>query len=282
MDNETDLFPAADWGIRVQRGAVPPSLEGPIYVDDDVQATEGAILIDMRSSGRILVTPDTVTLDIADGVALTSIDFYLYGIVPRALRILREEFSLHASCVATSDSRAIAIMGRTMAGKSTTVMGLVDRGYELVIDDVVPVDHLEGSPRVQGWARPVHLRPISAAHFGHDVPDNFRAKVTVASRTESLPLAMLIELVSDPQATEVCVEDLDGMARLGAIVLHSDLSGLSTIEARSRSYFAWATTLAGAVPTYRITRPTADWTLDVILDRVEELCAAARIEDVTE
>lgn len=268
------LFPAEAWGVDVKVGLVPASLEGATHVDLDVQASDDAILVNMRSQGRVLVTANCITLDVADDVQPEQIDFYLYGLVPRALRILREEYSLHASCVVRPAGGAVAIMGRPMAGKSTTVMGLVKRNYGLIIDDILPVDIVGGVPQVFGWDRPVHLRPRTAQHFGYQQgadSGSTRIKATVPGQFEPMPLAALFELVADTDDREVCVRKLDGVERLASVVAHSDLSSLSSVAKRARSYFAWVTAVANAVPVYRITRPTDGWTVDEILDLVVKL-----------
>ncbi len=50
-------------------------------------------------------------------------DYLVYGWAPRWIRVLRQEYTLHASAVVI-DAGALAVMGFSGAGKSTTVTAL--------------------------------------------------------------------------------------------------------------------------------------------------------------
>ncbi len=82
------------------------------------------------------------------------------------LMVQRGYLVLHASCVEVG-GRAVAILGASGDGKSTTAGALARRGHRLLCDDVVAMD-AEGRV-VPGVAR-LKLWPAAATALGHD-PD---------------------------------------------------------------------------------------------------------------
>ena len=74
---------------------------------------------------------------------------------------------LHASCVVVGET-ALALVGQSGAGKSTTAAALSARGYSVISDDVLPLKEVEdrfyaipGYPRLRLWPTSVE------ALYGH-------------------------------------------------------------------------------------------------------------------
>ncbi len=76
---------------------------------------------------------------------------------------------LHASVIAR-DHKAIAILGKKRAGKSTTSAALVQAGWQLVADDVAPLTFENGAIEVQTGYPRVRLSPdaLSTLYGGVD------------------------------------------------------------------------------------------------------------------
>lgn len=82
----------------------------------------------------------------------------LLGPVLGVLTFQRHLFPLHAACVRIGDG-AVALTGRTGAGKSTLAAALVRRGHPLIADDVCVIDPAAGNtpfvlpsfPRLKLW-----------------------------------------------------------------------------------------------------------------------------------
>jgi len=89
-------------------------------------------------------------------------------VVPRALHGLGIP-CLHASAVRLSSGKAVAFMAETGTGKSTLCAMLTRRGGELLSDDAVAPQVVEGRVMVPPSYPSVRLWPDSAtAVFGHD------------------------------------------------------------------------------------------------------------------
>lgn len=224
----------------------------------------------------MLVTKDQIVLAPATDCTIESMDYLVYGWAPRFLRVLRGQFSVHASAVRTAGG-ALAIMGQPQAGKSTTVMGLIGRGYPLIIDDVLPVDFIDAVPIVHGWDRPIHLRDSAAEYFGVtrerfvNVPSDVKVQVRIPAHSGRVPLRCLIEMRPLSDATEVTLIELQGRQALTAALRSTNATGIASGGGRGEQFFAWVTSLVDAVPVYQLVRPQRSWCLDSVLDRIDAL-----------
>jgi hypothetical protein len=94
----------------------------------------------------------------AESATVADAAVYLRGPVLGFVLRLHGVVTLHASAVAV-DQRAIAILGRSGGGKSTTAAGFVKLGFPLLTDDVTALSPgvtalsvLPGYPRLNLWA----------------------------------------------------------------------------------------------------------------------------------
>jgi hypothetical protein len=112
---------------------------------------DGTEFLVSRSGARIWGTwPDPLTLD--------DTATYLLGPILAFVLRLRGAVCLHASAVALG-GRAVALVGQTGAGKSTTAAAFARRGAPVMSDDVVALDDRgaslwaqPGGPRLRLWS----------------------------------------------------------------------------------------------------------------------------------
>ena len=86
---------------------------------------------------------------------------YLLGPVMGLVLLLRGVTCLHASAIAIGD-RAIAIVGRSGAGKSTTAAAFAELGYPIISDDIVALVDRDRNILVQPAYPRLRLWPSSA------------------------------------------------------------------------------------------------------------------------
>lgn len=275
-------FPTQQWGVTVRVGEVPDHLENTTRDEGFLQMSATTFLVKTEGIGDMLVTRDEVVLAPYPDSSVEAMGYLIYGWAPRLIRILRREFSVHASAVMIPGG-AIAVMGAAMAGKSTTTMGLVRSGLPFIIDDVLPVDFTDEGAVVHGWERPLHLRD-SAADFFQVSRENTlvtsvetKVQLTLPSHTSSLPLRFLVELQPDPLVDSVTLTRLSGVAALQACMRNTNSAGIAGADGRGKAFFEWVTTLSQTVPIYQLTRPKEGWSLDAVLDSLQPL-----VEDHTQ
>jgi hypothetical protein len=269
-------FPAEQWGVTVRVGEVPDSLENITRDEGFLQMSATAFLVKTEGVGDMLVTRDEVVLAPCSDSSVEAMDYLVYGWAPTFIRVLRREFSVHASAVMIPGG-AIAVMGAKRAGKSTTTLGLVRRGLPLIIDDVLPVDFTDEGAFVHGWARPLHLRDSAADYFQVSRENTLvtsvetKVQLNLPSQTHSLPLRFLVELQPDPLVDTVTVTRLSGVPALQACMRNTNSTGISGADGRGKAFFEWVTTLSRTVPIYQLTRPDEGWSLDLVLDTLQQL-----------
>jgi len=146
-----------------------------------------------RAGIRIWVEwPDTLSLE--------DISTYLFGPVIGWVLRLRGALCLHASAVAVNGG-AIAFVGESGAGKSTTAAGFSQRGHAVLADDVVAIFGPPGSllvrpsyPELRLW--PESVTALSGSDNGRSKPlsttEKFRLDLRQRGQRfqdEPLPLA---------------------------------------------------------------------------------------------
>ena len=132
-----------DVAIRIGRIDVPtPHPEGECLFAGGEEACFG-----WESAGRFLVTSGReITIDPVADVESENLRRFLLGPVLAMLLHQRGFLVLHGSAVAVEDE-AIAVIGDSGKGKSTTVAAMVQNGHMLLGDDIVAID-LRSKPSV--------------------------------------------------------------------------------------------------------------------------------------
>lgn len=280
-------------GVRVELGSPPPVPPDAERLNAYLSVTEDAAWVSPMDGTRLLVTPDRILLDSSsrvdggtDPAALSDLEYLVYSWGVRLVRTLRKQFSLHAAGF-LYEGEAVAIVGMGHAGKSTTLLGLRDRGFTPIVDDLLAVDLPttgNGAAVCSGWTRPVHVRSPSVAQVpewgeGPSIsaamrPDRPVALAAVSQDHTLIPLRLLVHLRRSG-ADHVGSTPMSGPDKLAMISDTVDRWGQSTFGGRAGSFFRWAAGVSGAAPGIRIDRPVDRWCLDDVMDEV--LAAAAAV-----
>ena len=197
------------------------------------------------------------------------------GFVPRTLFLHSGRFCLHGSLVRIGE-RTVIICGHSTAGKSTTVSYLWHHhDAKVLIDDVVPVEMVDGVAIATPYQRPVSLLGDAMDRIGLDRTDvdvlelGTRVKFVLEMAEASGPVpidAMVILERADDLGDDgpVRVREITGAERLRRVVRATNVSGLASLGERSMPYFEWSTAYAAAVPVLEIQRdPEADTLADI-------------------
>ena len=152
--------------IQITTGPIPPRKNhaGPATLRlSSVRAWVSGGHVDLVGASGASGTIDLTSLsaDLACGAddvgcvqdlysMLTLSAAFLLGRTGRAL--------VHAAAVVAPDGRARLLIGDAWSGKSTTVVTLIEAGWDWLSDDQVVLERGEsGEVLVRGWARPFHL-----------------------------------------------------------------------------------------------------------------------------
>ena len=246
---------SSDVVVRLERPP-GPSCQGDLRFE---WPTIGAFVI--RGGVEILVTP-------APGVSYAALGHYLLGPVFAALLHQRGRVVLHASAVAV-DGKAIAILGDSGAGKSTTAAAFLRHGHGFLADDVVALSPAAAGdlmivpafPQLKLWPDAADaLGPVAGGRRVFPGVDKCAMPVRSSFVPRPLPLARAYVLDPGPLAS---VEPLTGATGLVALMRHT--YGRQVLYAhRAASLFAECADVARRVPVRRLSAPRS-------LDRLSDL-----------
>ncbi|PYS74612.1 MAG: hypothetical protein DMF69_01345 [Acidobacteria bacterium] len=121
--------------ITINYGEVPVSLPLPSARGVAWQSAPGKFLVSVSEVARYLIVKDReILIQPLPGSNEDDVCIFLLGSVLGALLHARHMLVLHASAVETKHG-AVIFMGRSGAGKSTTLAAFLQRGYTMVADD---------------------------------------------------------------------------------------------------------------------------------------------------
>lgn len=203
---------------------------------------------------------------------------YLLGPVMGVVLRLRGIVCLHASAIALGDG-AIALVGASGSGKSTTAAAFSRLGHAVMADDLVPVVPADGSFEIVASRPRLRLWPDSAsALFGaaevlpRAAPEWDKRMADLAllggkAAPPRAPLSAIYFLGPRREASDsVVIEDMPAREATMALITDSFASKYQDREARAQE-FNLATDMVRKLPLRRLSAP-AD------LRRLPELCDA--------
>jgi len=200
---------------------------------------------------------------------------WLLGAVLGMLCHQRGLFPLHAACVRVGDG-AVALAGRTGAGKSTMAAALVRRGHGLIADDVCVIDPaaagdprvLPSFPRLKLWEDALQALDISVDGMprANSGKRKFHFCQPGSFDPSPIPLRAICLLVRSEQEDIAPVVGADA-ARLLSIEIYRRPIGFHL--GRKVALLSDALHIAAAVPLFRLPVRAGLTQLDAMAARVE-------------
>lgn len=229
----------------------------------------------INNGNEIFVSPFT-------GAEEDQVRLYMLGTCMGAILLQRKILPLHGSAIAI-EGRAYAVVGHSGAGKSTLASAFLNRGYQLLSDDVIPVtlSH-EGIPIVTPaypqqklWLNSLeefgmpseHLRPIinRESKFAVPVADRFMNK--------QMPLAGIIELTKTEDA-EIQMSPIQDLERLHRLYQHTYRNMFIGPLGLLEWHFNITAKIINSIKMFELQRPasrfTANKLVDLILPKIAE------------
>lgn len=240
------------------------------------QATRDHFLLEVPEVARYMVSGgSSIAVTPMPGAAFTEVVRFM-GMMPlAALHYQSGRLVFHAAaCVPPHDARkaesgspgAILLAGDSGAGKSTLLAALVQRGWQLLADDLVSVDIDEtGHPAVIPNPSPIRLWPQAREKLAWVEP----AAEIQKSQNQRLPLSMIYWLQAHNQAT-VEEKEISGTARFAALGSLSYNSHIADAILDRATYMRKAAAIARTVPVVVIRRPRGTWCIDTLVERITD------------
>ena len=216
-----------------------------------------------------------------DGCDRTVFQNFLFAQVLGVALVRRGREPLHAAVVDVGDG-AIGFLGDCRFGKSTLLASFLERGYRLVTDDMLMVEHRHGEPQAMPGTGRIKLLPDSAGRFlphaGGGLPLNpMTTKRSFvldngSRRASSLPLRILYVL-PDPDERDAAAS-IDILPASRSEMMRELVKNTFTIHLVDKDrivrQFNAAAQLASSVDGYRLRYPSGLDHLPALRDRIIE------------
>lgn len=184
--------------------------------------------------------------------------FYLVGTIMAILLYQRGLLVLHASVVNLRGG-AVAFLGVSGAGKSSTVATLHAHGHSMVADDVAAIDLSAAEPLLFPAFPQVKLSPEMATALGHDFtsllplhPQEEKRGYRMSEKFDRSPLP-IYRLYVLADAPTMSIEPLPPKEAAMELVRHSRPTTL--FHSGGAAHLLQCTQLAKQVQVYRLNRP---------------------------
>jgi hypothetical protein len=222
--------------------------EAYIYV-----AEVGAFLVRL---GREII------VDRAPGATDAQLRVFLLGGALGLLLHQRGLLILHASAVAVNGG-AVAFLGTSGQGKSTTAAALHARGHAMLADDMVAISmqcHIPliapGFPRLKIWPEVATVLDLDTADLHEFNPEDERRdwRSIPAHPPAPLPLRRIYVLEAAGEGENPSIERLGVQDAFAMLIQFSYAVGLLGASAATPAHFRQCVALAAGVPIYTLRR----------------------------
>ncbi|HWJ80330.1 MAG TPA: aldolase [Niallia sp.] len=193
---------------------------------------------------------------------------YILGTCMGAILIQRKILPLHGSAIAI-EGKAYAIVGESGAGKSTLASAFLEKGYQLISDDVIPVTLnrynkpivIPSYPHQKLWLETLNqfgkkfnkYRPIVERETKYSIP------VTSQFTSESLPLAGVFELIKT-ESENIEIRPIKKLNKLYMLYNHTYRNLFVRRSGLMEWHFNTTALIADGVPIYQLLRPESRFT----------------------
>ncbi len=275
--------------VEIERGEVrlPKDLERIDGIEVSVGGESCFLSIaecgvfELRSGSKIVMEP-------APGVTAEQVNLYLLGSVFGLLLHQRGLLPFHCNAVEL-DGAAFLFCGESGAGKSTLAAHFVERGFDLLSDDVCALRFdaegalvaAAGVPRLKLWRDTLDLfhRPAERLRLVPWYEDKFEIPLDTGF-PDPVPVAGIYHLRVAEDGLEPGIFPLRGLGAANAVTANIYRRRLGDLVGATRAYLATAARIVSEVPIFTMNRVwdlsrfTAD--AESIEDHMRKLSARRR------
>lgn len=215
----------------------------------------------IQDGNKIMVCP-------MDGSHEDQIRLYVLGTCMGALLMQRKILPLHGSAIVIN-GEAYAIVGDSGAGKSTLASALINKGYQLISDDVIPVSLsaqnipvlIPAYPQQKLWQESLDAFGMNSKNYRpiFDRESKFTVPVTSQFSSKPYPLAGVFELVK-AETEEIKLKPLPSLQRLHTLFNHTYRNFLIDRLGLREWHFNLTAKMANNIQVYQLQRPVNRFT----------------------
>lgn len=219
----------------------------------------------VQGGNKILIDPEP-------GIDEDSIRVFLLGSVFGALLFQRGFLVLHGNAIRIGNQCMVCV-GDSGAGKSTLAAGFMQRGHEILADDVVPIDSdcraLPGFPRIKLWQDVADRLKIDTSNLRRIRPslEKFNYPLAAQFVDEPLPIRW-IYILNSHHHPQTRFEPIHGLQRFEPLHHNTYRIRFHQGMALKSEHLKLCGRLAGRIRLARVTRPKQGFELDALIDHL--------------
>ncbi|MCL1073825.1 hypothetical protein [Shewanella dokdonensis] len=235
-------------------------------------AAPNTLWLQVPNVARFLVrNGNEIIIDPADGIDDDSIRVFLLGSAFGALLFQRGLLVIHGNAVRIGDECLICV-GPSGAGKSTLAAAFMQRGFDVLADDVVPVNDaglaLPGFPRIKLWQDAAEQFEIVTDDLRRIRPEMNKFNLPVNGVVQqALPIRWIYILGSD-HIDEITFEAINGMAKFMPLQNNTYRAKFLHGMQLKPQHLSMCGKLASKIRLSRLTRPKLGFTANAMVDAI--------------
>lgn len=230
--------------------------------------------------------PNLAIFAVEDGTNITispekdadedKIRLYILGSCMGAILLQRRILPLHGSAVVI-DHKAYAFIGDSGHGKSTLASSFIQRGFQLLTDDVIAVtlgpDNIPyvtpAYPQQKLWQESLDTFGMNSDQFRpvFDRETKYAIPVTSQFSNDTLPLAGIFELIK-MDCNHAGIRAIEKLERLPLLYRHTYRNFFLPNRGLTQWHFDTTARLSGSVDIYQLQRPLHESTVHQLTDMV--------------
>ena len=260
--------------VEIRLGAVAAGgLDHGKQLGPYLWTSEQALWLEVPEVARFLISDgNRITIDPAPGIDEDSLRVFLLGSALGALLFQRGYLVLHGNAIRIGDQCMICV-GHSGAGKSTLAAGFLQRGYEILADDVVPVDEtgaaLPGFPRIKLWQDTATRLGIETAGLRRIRPETEKFSYPLRDRFTDRPLPIRwVYILTKHRESGIRFEPIRGLQRFTPLRNNTYRVRLMEGMPLKSHHLQRCGLLAGRIHLARVTRPDHGFELDSLIDHI--------------
>lgn len=247
--------------------AAPQADELSWYCDDQ------QFYLQIKDVANYQVIPAQNMINIEKSPALQDeylINTWLYGTVFAYLLQHRGYLVLHGSAVLVN-GKAVVFSGDSGAGKSTLAANMVDRGYQLITDDVVAIRADEngqlliepGPSRVKLWSDALTQVKKSSNGLQKVINKEDKYELPIAdSHPHAVPLAKFYELNPTKESKKIKITQQQANDKINTLIKNTYRYQMLKPMGKIAQHFHQIITLAKQIEVYKVVRPSDQYLLN--------------------
>lgn len=213
-----------------------------------------------------------ITVDPMPGIDLESVRVFLLGSAFGVLLFQRGYLVMHGNSVRIGEGCIICV-GHSGAGKSTLAAAFMQRGYDLLADDVVPVDAhgraITGFPRIKLWKDAAEKLGIETTGLKRIRPDMEKFNLPISPPDMALHLPVkAIYILQQTNNDKISLTPISGFKKFNALKAHTYRLRFMQNMALQPQHLTLCSQLAGQAHMRLVERGKIGFEIDALVDTI--------------